>query len=396
MKFNRNTRISFMISLFAIVAVITIICYLNFNHNKKNSNTSTVSNEIAFLSNTSQISASAINSQAYHGTLNISTQLDKNLNTYYISSENPAANPTVSVDDTNSQGIQNGMKYNTESASHINTAEYSKLIKQAVDDGARLIICPDSSYAETIYTIQNDYINTYFIIVDGTPHNADCSDQTINYNVIPISYNETEIGFFAGYALVYEGYTSLAFIGSNNGATHYGYGFLQGANLAAAECNIGNVDICYCYAENINNAKETADQYYSSGIPVIVTAGDNIIDALHDTALEYNTYLISCGNYDDSFENFSQLIGIAFKDISSSVSDTIYNFYSGDITGGKIIQYGTDKNGIGFSYDNEIFHKFDSDVYKDIYARLSEDNIKLISDTTVSTEDLGLTHITIK
>lgn len=397
MNFNRNTRISLTISLFAMVAVIAILCYINFNNNKNPKTTST-SNEIAFLSNTPQISASTTSFQAYHGTLNIATDLNKNFNTYYISSESLNTQPTATIAETNSSGIHNGTIYNDDSIISIDTTEYPKMIKQAVNDGAKLIICPDASYAEALYTIQNDYVNTYFILVDSIPHNPDNSDQTINYNVIPLSYDESEIGFLAGYALVYEGYTSLAFIGSNNNASviRYGYGFLQGANQAAIECNIEKVDISYSYTEDISSASKTSAQYYNSGIPVIVTAGDDIAKSLHDMALEHNAYLVSCGNYYNTLENNSQLIAIASKNISFSVSDTISGFYSGNISGGKVINYDAGNNGICLDYDTLKFSKFNSEIYQSIYYRLAQNDIKLISDTTVSKEDLDLTNITIK
>lgn len=397
MKPNRNTRKSLIIILFAIAAVIIIICYRNLNPDKKGTSAETTSYDIAFLSNTSQISASTSNFQAYHGISNISAQLDKEFNTYYISADSTISQPTVASIEKNPINIYNDTTFKTENSASTDTAEYSAMIQQAVNDGARLIICPDSSYAETLYAVQKDYINTYFIIVDGIPHNPDNTDQTINYNVIPISYNEAEIGFLAGYALVYEGYTSLAFIGNcqTSGVIHYGYGFLQGANLAAEECNITNVNISYHYAEDIADAEETAEQYYSSNIPVIVTVGDELVNPLIDIASDHNAYLATCGNYYDFYEDSNSFIALSYKDIAASVFDTVNNFYSNNISGGKTIT-ATNGNWIGFIYDKEKFSRFNSDVYDTINRRLAEDEILLISDTTVSVEDLGLTHITIK
>lgn len=398
MNFNRNTRISLTISLFAMVAVIAILCYINFNGNKSTSKTANPTNDIAFLSNTPQISSSTMNAQAYQGTLNITDDLNKNINIYYISSKSLTNQSTDTITETNASGIHNGTIYDDDSVISIDTTEYPKMIRQAVDEHARLIICPDTSYAETLYNIQNDYPNTSFILVDSVPHNPDNSDQTINNNIIPLNYDESEIGFLAGYALVYEGYTSLAFIGSinNTSVIRYGYGFLQGAEQAAIECNIEKVEISYRYAENINNATEIGTQYYNSGIPVIVTAGDDIAKPLHNIALEQNSYLVTCGNYYNSLEDDNQLIAIASKNISISVSDAISGFYSGNISGGKVINYDAGNNGISFDYNTAKFSKFNSDTYQDIYNRLANNDIKLISDTTVSKEDLDLTKVTIK
>ncbi|MCI8669467.1 MAG: BMP family ABC transporter substrate-binding protein [Lachnospiraceae bacterium] len=398
MKPNRNTRNSLLIIFFAITAVIIIICYRNYSPGKKGSGKETTSYDIAFLSNTSQISASASNFQAYHGVSVISEELGKNFNTYFVPSDSVVIQQTAAISQNSPANIQKEPVYKNEDSASVGRAGYSEMIQQAVNDGARLVICPDSSYAETLYSIQKDYINTYFILVDGVPHNSDHSDQTINYNVIPISYDEAEIGFLAGYALVYEGYTSLAFIGDSraSGVVHYGYGFLQGANYAARECNTANVDICYYYAEDTADAEQMAQKFYSSKIPVITATGDDIIKPLTEIASKQNAYLVSCGNYHDFYEESDYLIALSYKDIAASVANTVKNFYANDISGGKTITAGTGDNWIGFVYDNEKFSRFSLDVYDTVYRQLAEDKILLISDTTVSVEDLGLTNVTIK
>ena len=398
MKPNPNTRNSLLIIFFAVTAVIIIICYRNYNPGKKDSGKETTSYDIAFLSNTPQISASTSNFQAYHGVSAVSAELEKHFNTYFVPSDSGVIQQTAAIPQDSPTNIQKEPVYKNDDSAFTGKAEYSEMIQHAVNDGARLIICPDSTYAETLYAVQKDYINTYFILVDGVPHNSDHSDQTINYNVIPISYNEAEIGFLAGYALVYEGYTSLAFIGDSRASSviHYGYGFLQGADYAAQECNITNVDISYYYAEDTTDAEKTAEKYYSSGIPVITAVGDDIIKPLIEIASEHNSYVVSCGNYYDFYEDSDEFLALSYKDIAASVADTVKNFYANDISGGKTITAGTGGNWIGFVYDNENFSRFTPEVYDTVYRRLAEDNILLISDTTVSVDDLGLTHVTIK
>ncbi len=398
MKPSRNTQNSLLIIFFAVTAVIIIICYRNFNPGKKDSVTEPTSYDIAFLSNTPQISASESNFQAYHGVSGISEELGKNFNTYFVSSDSGMIQPTAVIPENNSANMQKEPVYKNDDSAPTGRSEYTEMIRQAVNDGARLIICPDPSYEETLYAVQKDYINTYFILVDGVPHNPDDSDRTINYNVIPISYNEAEIGFLAGYALVYEGYDSLAFIGDSrtSGVIRYGYGFLQGANYAAEECNVDNVEIRYCYAEDTGEAEVAAQKYFFSGIPVITAAGDELIQPLLGIASRYDSYIVSCGNYYDLYEESDRFLALSYKDIAVSVADTVKNFYTNDVSGGKMITAGTQGNWIGFDYDSEKFSRFTPDVYNTVYRQLAEDKILLISDTTVSVEDLGLTHITIK
>lgn len=397
MNFNRNTRISLMISLFALLAVITMICYIRSNREKNKTDMTFKTQEIAFISNTTKVSGSTINLQVYDGTEAAALLLNKKLSTYYVPASNVTPATTV-PDETKTGNNTNNIQYEINSSTTlIDTSNYIKVIKKAIDDGCKIIICPDASYAETIYSIQKIYFNINFIILDGIPHNANNTDQTINHNVIPIRYNEAEIGFLAGYALVYEGYTSLALMSSSNNvdAVHYAYGFLQGSNLAAEERNVQNVNISYSTVKEKNDAIETANSYYSSGIPIVVTIGDEFVENFHETALNHDAYLITCGNYYDSLEDASQLIAIASKNIRSSVSDVITGLSMRDLSGGKTIIYGANNNGIDFIFDTTKFSKFNTDAYNNIYNRLADKKINLISDATVSTEDLGLTHITI-
>ena len=57
-----------------------------------------------------------------------------------------------------------------------------------------------------------------------------------------IAFKEEQSGYFAGYAAVMEGYTKLGFSGGGGGTNpaccRYGYGFVQGANAAAAEKDV--------------------------------------------------------------------------------------------------------------------------------------------------------------
>ena len=62
-----------------------------------------------------------------------------------------------------------------------------------------------------------------------------------------IKYAEEQVGYLAGYAAVVEGYTKLGYMGGMAvpAVVKYGYGFVQGAEAAAAELGVYDVDIKY-------------------------------------------------------------------------------------------------------------------------------------------------------
>ena len=110
-------------------------------------------------------------------------------------------------------------------------------IKTAVENGAKVIVCPGYLFEEAIYNVQDEYPEVNFLLLDGEPHNADYSDYKTGSNVHNILYQEEQAGYLAGYAAVKDGYTKLGFLGGMAvpAVIRYGYGFVQGADAAAAE-----------------------------------------------------------------------------------------------------------------------------------------------------------------
>ncbi len=84
------------------------------------------------------------------------------------------------------------------------------------------------------------------MILDGSPHDEDMTDRTCGKNVKCIYYAEQEAGFIAGYSAVkMDGYRKLGFMGGMElpAVIRYGYGFVQGADYAAEEIGVDNIEI---------------------------------------------------------------------------------------------------------------------------------------------------------
>ena len=109
-------------------------------------------------------------------------------------------------------------------------ADRFNAMKAAVDNGAQIVVCAGFLQETALKQAASTYPDTKFVFIDGYPIGYD--------NVAPISYQEEQSGYLAGYAAVMEGYTKLGFAGGGGGANpaccRFGYGFLQGADAAAA------------------------------------------------------------------------------------------------------------------------------------------------------------------
>ena len=113
-------------------------------------------------------------------------------------------------------------------------------MKSACENGAKVIVAAGFMQGGALERAAKDFPDTKFVFIDGWGLGLD--------NVVGIAFNEHECGYFAGYAVVKEGYDKLGFCGGGGGTNpaccRYGYGFVQGANAAAAEMG-KQIDVNY-------------------------------------------------------------------------------------------------------------------------------------------------------
>ena len=107
-------------------------------------------------------------------------------------------------------------------------------MKAAVEGGAKVVVCAGFMQEAALTKAATEYPDAKFIFIDGYPIGLD--------NVAPIAFKEEQSGYFAGYAVVMDGFTKLGFCGGGGGTNpaccRYGYGFAQGAEAAAAELGV--------------------------------------------------------------------------------------------------------------------------------------------------------------
>ena len=133
-------------------------------------------------------------------------------------------------------------------------AGYKSQIEEAVENGAKIIVCPGFKFCNAIGELQDKYKDVKFILIDATPTVPDEKDSTKSNPVDPgdnvycALYTETQPGYLAGYAAVKAGHTKLGFMGgiALPAVINYGYGYIQGANDAAKELGV-TVDDVYIY-----------------------------------------------------------------------------------------------------------------------------------------------------
>jgi len=212
------------------------------------------------------------------------------------------------------------------------TAARVETIDTAVEKGAKIIVCPGYLFEEAIYIAQDKYPNVYFLLLDGQPHTADYKTYKTAKNVHCILYKEEQAGYLAGYAAVMDGYTQLGFLGGMAvpAVVRYGYGYVQGADAAAAVKGLSkdSVSIKYWYSGVFvanDDIKTKMTGWYTEGTQVVFACGGGIYLSATGAAEAANKKVIGV-DVDQSAQS-TTIITSAMKDLTASVKLALTSYY---------------------------------------------------------------------
>ena len=277
------------------------------------------------------------------------------------------------------------------------TTAYLETIALAVEGGAKMVACPGYLFSEAIYEAQDMYPDTKFIMLDASPQDAN-GEEKVSDNTYAVYYAEEQAGFLAGYAAVKDGYKKLGFMGgvALPAVVRFGYGFVQGAEYAAEEMGISDLELKYHYTgkfEATPEAQSTAAAWYQSGTEVIFACGGAVGNSVMAAAEDASGKVIGV-DVDQSVESDS-VITSAIKNISGSVYDGIKEFYNGSFPGGKVLTLDASVDGIGLTMETSKFNRFTQEDYEAIYSKIKDGKIEIINDTEINISDLNVKNIKI-
>ena len=194
-------------------------------------------------------------------------------------------------------------------------------MKLAADNGAKVIVCAGYMQASALEKAIAAYPDVKFVFIDGWALN--------NANVAGICFKEEQCGYLAGYAAVMDGYTKLGFSGGGGGANaacnRYGYGYVQGAEAAAAVKGV-NVEMKYSwlYGSNFSASNELqtmAAGWYQDGTEVIFACGGPMFDSISAAASAEDAKVIGV-DVDQSFQS-PTVITSAMKGIGEAAQQAL-------------------------------------------------------------------------
>ncbi len=267
------------------------------------------------------------------------------------------------------------------------TDAYLAAIQLAVEGGAEVIVTPGFLFEEPIYLAQDLYEDVMFVLIDGNPHNADYTEFRTNDNTVGIVFAEEQSGYLAGYAAVKDGYTKLGFMGGMAvpAVVRFGYGFVQGAEAAAAELSIASIDVKYHYTGNFDatpEAQTLAASWYAEGTEVIFGCGGSVGNSVMSAAEAAGTKVIGV-DVDQSAES-DTVITSAMKGLAAAVQTVLGDYYDGNFPGGEALVYAADMDGVQLPMETSKFATFSQADYDAVYGKLAAGEIVLLKDTDES------------
>ena len=207
------------------------------------------------------------------------------------------------------------------------------MIEKAIDDGFSVIVMPGYAFAPAIAATAEDYDDVTFIALDVSEFDLNSAGlEELPANLYSAVYQEELCGYMAGYAAVKLGYTKLGFLGGMAvpAVVRYGYGFVQGADAAAAELELADVEIKYAYGNQFyGDADITAamDTWYADGTEVVFACGGGIYTSAVDAAKKVDGKVIGVDvdqagviqNYAEA-EDTSMTVTSAMKGLAATVN----------------------------------------------------------------------------
>ena len=274
----------------------------------------------------------------------------------------------------------NGLNANYYKPSEDSDAARVEQMDNAVKDGAKVIVMAGYLFAPALEEAQAKYPDISFLALDVST--GDLAEPAANTALI--TYKEEQAGYLAGYAAVTDGYKKLGFLGGMAvpAVIRYGYGFVQGANQAAADLGVSAVTIKY---------------WYSDGTEVVFACGGSICNSCVAAAQANNGKMI--GVDVDQSPLDACVITSAMKALSNSVvvclTDAQGNGWKfTDAYAGKETTLGAAEDCVGLPMETSQFTTFTQEKYDELYGKMASGEL-VIDNSSDAAVKPAVTNVTV-
>jgi len=272
-------------------------------------------------------------------------------------------------------------------------------IMAACKNGAKVVVAAGFMQEGALRAAANAYPDVSFIFIDGYPIQSKATEYDANGNALPndspilknvagISFQEEQSGYLAGYAAVMEGYTKLGFTGGGGGTNpaccRFGYGFVQGADAAAAAKNV-KVDMNYSWLHGAtfspsNELQTMATGWYQNGTEVIFCCGGSMFNSVTAAAGAEDGKVI--GVDVDQSNDSPTVITSAMKGLADATQWALGKFYDNKFSelGGTSTALGAKDNAVGLPVNTWSLKNWSVKDYEALLAKIVDGSVKIDAD----------------
>lgn len=269
--------------------------------------------------------------------------------------------------------------------------ERMEAMETAIAEGCNVLVLPGFLFGEAIYELQDAYPEVIFLGLDIGEmelwdYGTDCA--VIRDNVCCVTFEEAEIGYLAGYAAVAEGYTKLGFAAQAGTPDIYrlGYGFLQGADDAAAEFSKEvSVTTCFSTDSECDDIASLYQQWSDAGIALLLTKPNLLLEQDQMQVILYDTLR----------SDASGVIAFAEKGYAAAaklllercLSDSLEP-YCGKVTNLTLAE----GEYLGFDTEHWGFTTFTPEMYRTVVRELA-DGTRTVSNDTENAPEVAISVV---
>ena len=259
-------------------------------------------------------------------------------------------------------------------------------MKLACENGAEIVVAAGFMQGGALAVAAEAYPDVHFVFIDGWALGME--------NVAAIAFAEHQSGYLAGYATVMEGYTKLGFMGGGGGTNaacqRFGYGYLQGAEAAAAEKNV-NVEMNYSWAYGASfsaspELQAMATGWYQNGTEVIFACGGSMFSSVVGAAGAEDGKVVGV-DVDQSYES-PAVITSAMKGLADATVWAITKHYAGEWAdiGGTATALGAADNAVGLPTATWSLVNWSVEDYNALFAEIVAGNVAISDELVVAPE----------
>ncbi len=296
-------------------------------------------------------------------------------------------------------GMDEGISHKYYKAAAATDESYMAAIDSAVQNGARVILADGYSFENVVYDAQTRYEDVKFILMDAEPTEAESGQISIGSNTMSIMFASEQAGYLAGYAAVKDGMNSLGFIGEAKkpDIINYEYGFIQGAEAAAAEDEaLARIDIrsYYCVSEDDRESiLQKASQWYGKGTQAIFACGSEVEMPVIEAAELADKKVIAYET--DKSAMSDTVITSASKNIEEAIKEALDSYDSDDFEGGAVVLYDASNDGIWLEMDNSKFERLTKTACNKILKGIAKGDIEVAAYDIGGIEGLKLEKVNV-